>query len=87
MEVAMQPIEIRIKGQIDRDWSDWLGSLAIVHTTRDETVISGVVRDQAAIYGILHQLSSLGLQLLSVTCTGKDTPDKQGGSVNVMVRD
>lgn len=83
----MQPIEIRIKGQIDRDWSDWLGSLAIIYTARDETVISGVVRDQAAIYGLLHRLSSLGLQLLSVTCTGKEVPDKQGGSVNVMVRD
>jgi hypothetical protein len=85
MEVAMQPIEIRIKGQIDRDWSDWLGSLTIAYTARDETVISGVVRDQAAIYGLLHQLSSLGLQLISVTCEGTGLPDKQGGSVNVMV--
>ncbi len=82
----MQTIEIRIKGQIDKDWSDWLGSLAIVHTTRDETVISGVVRDQATLYGLLHTLSRLGLQLLSVTCEGRAIPDKQGGSVNVIIQ-
>ena len=83
----MQRVEIRIRGQIDGDWSDWLGSLAIEHTARGETLIRGEVRDQAAIYGLLRQLSSLGLQLVSVTCRATDTLDNQGGSVNVIPSD
>ena len=63
----MQQIEIRIKGQIDRDWSDWMGGLAITHSEQGETVLTGSVRDQAALYGLLNRLSDLGLQLNSVS--------------------
>ena len=80
----MQPIEIRVKGHIDGDWSDWLGNLAIVHTGQGDTLIRGEVRDQAAAYGLLHQLSRLGLRLVSVTCGSTDIPDGQGGAVDVM---
>ena len=63
----MQQIEIRVKGEIDRNWSDRMGGLAITHTDRGETVLSGSVRDQSALYGILSRLSDLGLDLISVT--------------------
>ena len=66
----MQQVEIRIKGQIDRDWSDWMSGLAITHTGEGETVLTGSVRDQAALYGLLARLSDLGLQLNSVTSSG-----------------
>ena len=72
----MQTIEIRVRGQIDGDWSDWLGGLTIVHTARGETEISGVVRDQAALYGLLHLISGLGLQMVSLTCEETEAPDK-----------
>ncbi|MEK7354086.1 MAG: hypothetical protein AABZ77_06250 [Chloroflexota bacterium] len=71
----MQQIEIRIKGQIDYDWSDWMGGLIITHTGQGETVLTGSVRDQAALYGLLSRLSDLGLQLNSVNSTGIK-PDK-----------
>ena len=63
----MQQIEIRVKGEIDRNWSDWMSGLAITHTSRGETVLTGSVRDQAALYGLLSLLSDLGLDLISVT--------------------
>ena len=63
----MQQVEIRIKGKIDRDWSDWLGGLDVTHTEDGETILAGSVRDQAALYGLLSRLSDLGLQLNSVT--------------------
>jgi len=66
----MQQIEIRIKGQIDRDWSDWIGGLAITHTSQGETIITGSVRDQAALYGLVGRLADLGLQLNSLTSQG-----------------
>ena len=63
----MEQVVILIKGHIDRDWSDWLGKLAINHTDDGNTLLSGPIRDQAALYGLLSQLSNLGLHLISVT--------------------
>jgi hypothetical protein len=62
----MQHVKVRIKGQIDRDWSDYLDGFAIRHTDEGETVLTGSVRDQSALYGLIERLSSLGLQLKSV---------------------
>jgi hypothetical protein len=62
----MQNVEIRVQGQIDRHWSDWLGGLTITHTDQNETVLTGPVVDQAALYGLLAKLRDLGLPVLSV---------------------
>jgi len=62
----MRTVEIRVKGCIDEHWSAWLAGLSITHTDRDETVLSGKVVDQAALYGVLSMLRDLGLPLLSV---------------------
>ena len=62
----MRTIEIRVKGCIDEHWSAWLAGLNITHTGEDETVLSGKVVDQAALYGVLSMLRDLGLPLLSV---------------------
>jgi hypothetical protein len=60
-------VEIRVRGQIDRDWADWLGGLTISHDPDGSTVLSGSVRDQTALYGLISQLSDLGLHLVSVS--------------------
>lgn len=62
----MQKIEIHIKGRIIQQWSEWFGGLTICHSRRDETVLTGIVTDQAALYGIISHLRDLGLQLASV---------------------
>jgi len=62
----MQRVEIRVKGQIDEHWSDWFEGLTITHTGQDETILSGTVADQSALYGLLAKLRDLGLPLLSV---------------------
>ena len=71
----MLQVEIRVKGSIDQGWSDWLGSLAITYTELGDTVLTGQVRDQAALYGLLEKLSNVGMQLLSFTSqeTGTST--------------
>ncbi len=63
----MLKIEIHIKGQINEKWSGWFGGLTISHPDRDETVLTGLVADQSALYGILSRLRDLGLQLTSVS--------------------
>lgn len=62
----MQSIEIRVKGRIDENWSDWFAGLTITHTDQGETILTGPVVDQAALYGLLSKLRDLGLPLVSV---------------------
>jgi hypothetical protein len=62
----MRTVEIRVKGRIDEHWSTWFAGLRITHTDQDETILSGKVVDQAALYGVLSMLRDLGLPLLSV---------------------
>ncbi len=63
----MQRIEIRVKGQINQQWSEWLGGMTISHSDPGETTLAGFVPDQAALYGIIARLRDLGLQLISVS--------------------
>jgi hypothetical protein len=76
----MQQIEIRVKGQIKQEWSEWFGGLTISHAGPDETRLTGLVPDQAAVYGIISRLRDLGLQLASVsseqTKEEADVPDR-----------
>jgi hypothetical protein len=62
----MLRVKIRVKGQIDEHWSDWFGGLMVTHTGQNETVLTGPVVDQAALYGLLTKLRDLGLPLLSL---------------------
>ena len=58
--------QIRIKGHLDDKWSDWFEGLAITLEANGETLLSGPVADQAALYGLLKKVRNLGLTLLSV---------------------
>jgi hypothetical protein len=62
----MPQIQIRVKGQIDERWSEWLNGLTITHTEEDETVLTGSILDQAALYGLISKLRDLGLPLLAM---------------------
>lgn len=62
----MLDVEIRIKGQIDERWSTWFEGLVITHTQPNGTVLTGPLRDQAELYGLIAKLRDLGLALRSV---------------------
>ena len=63
----MEYVEIIVEGQIDKDWSDWLGHLNIYHIDDGNTLLSGSIRDQSALHGLLITLPNLGPQLLNVS--------------------
>ena len=63
----MLAIEIHIKGTINQQWSGWFGGLTIIHSDPDETVLTGLVPDEAALYGIISRLRDLGLKLVSLS--------------------
>jgi hypothetical protein len=58
--------EIRVKGQLDESWSDWLEGLEVKNLENGEMILSGSILDQAALMGILNKLYSLNLILLSL---------------------
>ena len=63
----MQRVEIRVKGRINEEWSEWLGGLTVSYAGPEGTVLTGFVQDQAALYGIISRLRDLGLQLSAVS--------------------
>ncbi len=63
----MLQIEIHLKGKINQQWSGWFDSLTYSLSGHDETVLTGIVADQAALYGIISHLRDLGLPLISVS--------------------
>jgi len=57
---------IRAKGLLDEKWTAWFDGFAISWIGQDETVLTGRVRDQAALHGILNKVRDLGLDLLLI---------------------
>jgi len=57
---------IRVRGHLDEAWADWFEGLAITNLEGGEAELSGPLPDQAALHGVLNQIGSLGLTLLSV---------------------
>ena len=58
--------QIRVKGSLDRKWSDWFDGFTITPLASEETWLTGPVADQAALHGLLAKVRDLGLPLLSV---------------------
>ncbi len=66
---------IRVKGQLDPSWSAWFDGLTITHEASDETVLAGLLPDQAALYGVLEKARNLNLTLVSVSQVPSSTPE------------
>ena len=64
--------QIRLKGHLGRQWTDWFGGLTITLEDSGDTLLTGPVVDQAALHGLLRKVRDLGMPLLSVTCVQPD---------------
>ena len=69
----MQPVEIRLKEHLDQHWAEWLDGFTICHTDQDETILTGSVPDQAALYGLMVKLRNLGVKLVSISFGGEES--------------
>ncbi len=68
--------EIKIEGQLGDRWSSWFEGLAISSDNNGDTLLSGPLKDQAALHGVLMKIRDLGLSLISLRrvdeCTRPD---------------
>ena len=66
--VASQPTayQIRIKGHLGRQWTDWFGDVTITLEETGDTLLTCAVVDQAALHGLLRKVRDLGTPLISV---------------------
>jgi hypothetical protein len=73
--------EIRVKGKLDTRWAHWLADLTIVPQPGGESLLTGPVADQAALYGLMSRLRDLGLELISVNRieSSQETPQRESG--------
>jgi hypothetical protein len=58
--------QIRIEGHLGCQWTDWFGGLIITLEDNGDTLLTGPVIDQAALYGLLKKVCDLGMPLVSV---------------------
>src|SRR5437762_514448 len=58
--------QIRIKGHLGPEWTDWFGGLTITLEDNGDTLLTGLVTDQAALHGLLKRVRDLGTPLISV---------------------
>ena len=75
--VSGEPIiyQIRVKGHLGLQWKDWFEGLTIKLEDNGETLLTGAVVDQAALYGLLRKIRDLGMPLLSVIRVNPDQGD------------
>lgn len=80
---AKQPFDrpmvyrIKVKAHLDDQWSDWFEGLTITREPNGETLLCGLVSDQAALHGLLKKVRDLGLGLIAVSRVECD-PEQAG---------
>lgn len=59
--------QIKVEGHLSLLWEEAFAGMNLTLTESGETVLTGLVVDQAALYGLLRKIRDLGLPLISVT--------------------
>ena len=66
--------QIRLKGRLGQEWTDWFGGMAVALTEDGDTLLTGPVADQAALHGLLRKVRDIGIPLVSVNELKGATP-------------
>lgn len=73
--------QIKIQGRQTEGWSDWMDDLEIFTEPASEgttfTTITGVVKDQSGLHGLLNRIRDLSIPLISVQFIHPISLDKE----------
>jgi len=58
--------QIRLRGHLPPQWTDWFACATLMTETDGTTVLTCHLADQAALHGLLRQIRDLGIPLISV---------------------
>ena len=58
--------QIRINSHLDETWINWFAPLVVVNEANGEATLTGAVRDQSELHGLLERVFDLNLTLLAV---------------------
>ena len=72
-----QPIvyQIRLRGHLSDQWTNWFEGLTITLEEDGDTLLTGSIVDQAALFGLLKKVRDLGMPLVSINCIEPGKPD------------
>lgn len=72
--------EMKVQGLLDADRLGWFEGLQIRYDG-DTTIVSGMVEDATALYGVIGRARDLGLTLISIVseqhCAGSSQPGNE----------
>jgi hypothetical protein len=54
------------RGKLDSRWSHWFADLQIIPQPDGNSLITGPIADQSALYGVISRLRDLGMVLISI---------------------
>jgi len=69
--------QLRVRNPISAEWTCWFNGLMISPAGNNETLLSGVLVDQAALHGVLAKIRDLNLELISIQRVEGDNPQIQ----------
>ena len=58
--------EIKIKGHLNSQWTDWFYDLAITRESDGTTTLYGELPDQTVLHSVLDRIRDMNLRLISV---------------------
>jgi hypothetical protein len=73
--------QIRLRGHLGPQWTDWFDGFAITLEADGDTLLTGRILDQPALYGLLRKVRDLGIPLVSVNGVEPDQSDTSGDSL------
>lgn len=74
MDTALSIYHIRVRGHLDAGLCAWFAPLTVTNERTGDALLSGPVRDQAELYGVLLKLYNLNFTLLAVQCVPTAPP-------------
>ncbi len=63
---------IELQGHLRPEWSEWFEGMTIITDPGGTTTLTGSLRDQAALHGLLIKIRDFGLVLVSVNPVGRE---------------